>query len=79
MLLQRITGLVVNQHSNIDRRTYDQLKAILHNCLRHGLDSQNHRGHADFRAHLTGRVAFVEVVNPTRGERLREMLDRIEQ
>lgn len=75
---QRITGLVVNQHCNIERRTYDRIKAILHNCLRHGLESQNQHEHADFRAHLTGRVAFVEAVNPTRGKRLREMLDRIE-
>ena len=74
---QRLCGLVVNEHLNVDRRYYDQLKAILTNCTRHGLDSQNRDGHVDFRAHLQGRVAFVEQVNPARGARLRALFERI--
>lgn len=75
---QRITGIVVNQHRNFPRREYDQLKAILHNCVRHGLESQNRGNHTDFLAHLAGRVAFIEAVNPSRGLRLRGMLNQIE-
>ncbi len=75
---QRITGIVVNQHPNIERRDYDQLKAILHNCRKHGLESQNRDRLSQFFAHLAGRVAFVEAVNPRRGKRLREILDQIE-
>ncbi|MCA9145372.1 MAG: RNA-directed DNA polymerase [Planctomycetales bacterium] len=75
---QRITGIVVNQHRNIPRREYDQLKAILHNCISRGLQSQNRDKHTDYRAHLAGRVAFVEAVSPSRGQRLRDMLNQID-
>lgn len=74
---QRITGLVVNRHLNVPRADFDALKATLHNCLRHGPESQNRDGHADFRAHLDGRVTWVENVNPRRGLRLRRMFENI--
>jgi RNA-directed DNA polymerase len=74
---QRLCGLVVNAHLNIDRRYYDRLKAILTNCLRHGLDTQNREQHPHFREHLNGRVAYVEQINPARGARLRSMFDSI--
>ena len=75
---QRVTGLVVNDHLNVPRDSYDRLKAILHNCLRHGPDGQNRDGHADFRAHLDGRVTWVETVNRRRGLRLRRMFESVD-
>jgi RNA-directed DNA polymerase len=74
---QRITGLVVNEHLNVPRENYDELKAILHNCARHGPSGQNRRELPDFRAHLAGRIAWVEAVNTARGARLRRIFDRI--
>lgn len=74
---QRITGLVVNQHINVARESYDRLKATLHNCLRHGPADQNRTGHRNFRAHLDGRIAWVESVNPGRGRKLRAMFEAI--
>ena len=71
---QQITGIVVNDHLNIARDSYDTLKATLHNCRRNGLDAENRDGHPDFRAHLEGRVGWVESVNPARGRRLRGLL-----
>lgn len=75
---QSAAGLVLNQHANVARDEYDRLKATLHNCVRHGPGSQNRDGRPDFRAHLEGRVEFVESVNPTRGQRLRAVFERIE-
>lgn len=74
---QRITGMVVNRHPNLQRREFDTLKAMLTNCLRHGPETQNREGRADFRAHLQGKVAYAAMVNPARGERLKELLGRI--
>ncbi len=74
---QQVVGVVVNKCPNVGRRDRDLLKAILHNCARHGPASQNHAGHADFRAHLLGRVAHVAMIHPERGRRLCEMFDRI--
>ena len=74
---QRLTGVVVNVRPNVARADYDRLKAILHNCITRGPESQNREGHADFRAHLTGRVAWVESVNPAKGKKLRARLEAI--
>ena len=74
---QQITGLVVNEHVNVPRRAHDELKAILHNCVRFGPQEQNRRGLDDFRAHLDGRVSWVEAVNPKRGAWLRQAFNAI--
>jgi hypothetical protein len=75
---QRVTGLVVNERPAIDRRGYDRLRALFHNCVRLGPASQNREGHADFRAHLAGVVAWVRHVQPSRGDELASLLRRIE-
>jgi retron-type reverse transcriptase len=74
---QRVTGLTVNDHINVPRREYDRLKATLHNCARHGPANQNRENHPDFRAHLDGRITWVENVNPPRGLRLRLLFMQI--
>jgi hypothetical protein len=75
---QRVTGLVVNEQPAISRADFDALKALLHNCVRTGPSSQNREGHVDFRAHLEGVVAWVNHVQPRRGEKLRALLGRID-
>jgi len=67
---QRLAGLVVNQRPNVDRREYDQLKAVLHNAARHGPETQNRNNHPNFRAHLLGRISRINHLNADRGERL---------
>jgi RNA-directed DNA polymerase len=74
---QQLAGVVVNTRTNIRREDYDRLKAILTNCIRHGPASQNRDGHTDFRGHLAGRIAYVAMLNPERGRRLRGLFDRI--
>lgn len=74
---QRVTGVVVNERTGIPRDDFDRLKAILHNCVRFGPDSQNRAHHADFRAHLAGRVAYVKSLTPHRGEQLERKLAQI--
>lgn len=68
----------MNDRPNVERGEYDRLKAILLNAARHGAASQNRAGHADFRAHLRGRVAWVNHLNPQRGERLLADFARID-
>lgn len=74
---QYLTGLVANDRVNIVRADFDRLKGILHNCVRFGPATQNREGHRDFRAHLEGRVGFVETINPQKGARLRREFTRI--
>lgn len=75
---QIVTGLVVNVRPAVPRDELDRLKAILTNCLRHGPSTQNRANLLDFRAHLTGRVAFVAHTNQGRGDKLRRLLDAID-
>lgn len=74
---QQLAGVVLNAHPNVPRTEYDRLKAVLCNCVRHGPASQNRDGHADFRGHLAGRIAYVAMLNPARGRRLRAWFDRV--
>ncbi|WP_370712099.1 reverse transcriptase family protein [Paraburkholderia sp. IW21] len=74
---QHLAGVVVNSHPNLARPTFDALKAVLTNCVRCGPASQNRDGHADFRAHLAGRVAHAVMVNGVRGGKLKAIFERI--
>jgi RNA-directed DNA polymerase len=74
---QRLASIVTNHHPNVPRKDFDRLKAILANCIRHGPELQNREDHRSFRAHVDGRVSFVEMVNPEKGKRLRRLFDQI--
>jgi hypothetical protein len=74
---QHLAGVVVNQNLSLRRRDLEILEAILTNCIRHGPESQNREKLPNFRAHLEGRIGFVEMVNRAKGSRLRSLLDAI--
>lgn len=74
---QQVAGLVLNDRLNTTRESFDELRALLHNCRRFGPDSQNSDGHADFQAHIRGRIAWHASVNSTRGHRLLTAFERI--
>jgi hypothetical protein len=74
---QYLAGVVANERVNVVRADFDRLKATLTNCVRRGPASQNREGHANFRAHLAGRVSFVEMLNPQKGARLKKILNQI--
>jgi hypothetical protein len=74
---QLVCGVVVNTRTNVPRDDYDRLKAILHDAERNGPIAANRAGVADLRAHLLGRVAWVEQLHPERGRRLRARLEAI--
>ena len=69
--------MVVNVRPNIERSEFDSLKAILTNCVRTGPTEQNRDSHPDFRAFLSGRIAFVAMVNPKRGGKIWAIFNRI--
>ena len=74
---QEVAGVVLNQHPNLRRDEYDRLRAILHNCQRHGPESQNRERHERFKEHLRGRIAHHRRINPNRGEKLTRLFDQI--
>ena len=75
---QSVCGIVVNAHPNLPRAEFDRLKATLHRCVVSGPAGQNREGHADWRAHLQGRVAWAAQLNPAKAERLRRLLAQVD-
>ncbi len=74
---QSVGGVIVNQRIGVGRAEFDQLKAILTNCLRYGVESQNRSQHPRFHEHLRGRVAQVAAMNRRQGEKLATLLEAI--
>jgi hypothetical protein len=73
---QEVTGIVVNRQPNLARQAYDQLKATLTNCLRHGPETQA-LGVPHFRDHLRGKIAWLTQLHPARGARLLALFEQI--
>jgi retron-type reverse transcriptase len=74
---QRLAGLVTNERLNVAREEVNRLRAILTNCIRHGWQSQNRTGHANFQSHLDGKIGFVESIHAAKGSRLRKLFEQI--
>jgi RNA-directed DNA polymerase len=74
---QQVCGLVVNQKPNLTRKNYDQLKAILYNCVRTSPKQQNRLNHANFKEHLAGKIAYLSQINPQKGQKLADLFDQI--
>ena len=64
---QTLGGLVVNERPKVARHQVDLLRAILHNCHRHGPSTQNRDDVPAFEEHLRGRIAWVAQHDPVRG------------
>lgn len=74
---QRLTGMTLNRFPNAGRKDYEQLKAILYNCVKFGPESQNWEQHPNFRAHLQGRIAFIRALNAQKGGKLDSLYAKI--
>ena len=69
---QTVTGIVVNKRPNVPRKMTKRLRAILHQAKKNGLASQNRDQRENFEHWLDGMIAYVQMVNPDKGKRLRE-------
>ena len=81
---QTVTGVVVNQKPNIDRREIKKLRAVLYNCQRgnlkeqatlwakkeKGMPSPHTYSIANFSRSLQAKLHFLKMVNPSSGETL---------
>ncbi len=78
---QKITGVVVNEKINIDRKEYKKLRAVVHNCLKGDLREEMKKwgvsSMGKFKETLSGHIHFAKMVNKEKGERLLEGFRRI--
>jgi hypothetical protein len=66
-----VTGIIVNEKINIQRETLKTLRAIIHNCKKHGIDANRREHGAKFEAWLSGMVAYVNMARPDLGRMMR--------
>jgi len=74
---QTVTGIVVNKRPNVPRRVRKRLRAILHHAQKEGLAAQNREQRDNFEHWLGGMIAYVQMVNPDKGKRLREVFNSV--
>jgi retron-type reverse transcriptase len=74
---QSVTGVVVNDRMSVPRQTIRQVRAILHNAKRTGLDAQNRDAHPHFRDWIAGMIGWIEMVNQEQGRKLRSALTEL--
>ena len=71
---QKICGIVVNERLNLDRRSFDLLKAQLH-AFRHGrAQPPDGLTREELRQRLTGQLAWLRQLHPQRAARLERYL-----
>ena len=78
---QRVAGTIVNFLApNIERSSYDNLKATLHNCAQQGAagEDRENLGPEGFRLRLLGQIAWVRSLNPRRAAKLQALFDQID-
>lgn len=74
---QELAGNIVNKKNGPGRPKYRDLRAILHNCLRFGSESQNREMHPNFKQHLRGRIGQFQYANPRLGDQLLVEFEKI--
>jgi retron-type reverse transcriptase len=74
---QSVTSIIVNDRLNVPRSVRRQLRAILYNAQKNGLDTQNRDGRDDFCAYLQGMIGFINEANPEQAEKLTQALKHV--
>ncbi|HET9959585.1 MAG TPA: reverse transcriptase domain-containing protein [Polyangiaceae bacterium] len=72
---QEVTGVVVNDKLSVARDELRELRAILHNARRTGLQAQNREQRPHFEAWLRGRIGYVMMIDPIKGRALAAQLN----
>jgi hypothetical protein len=74
---QSVTGVVVNAKPAVSRKVRRQMRAILHNASKTGVQSQNRRRHPHFASWIRGMVGFIGMVNAQHAKPLQSKLDQL--
>lgn len=74
---QLVTGVVVNEETHLARDEVRRLRAILHQARKTGLEAQNRQGLPHFESWLRGKIAYLQMVDRPRGEKLMAELNAL--
>ena len=76
---QEVTGIVVNDKLNVDRKTLKRFRATLHHLETKGLEGASWGNKENLMASVEGFANFVMMVNPDKGEKFLAQIQRIKK
>lgn len=76
---QEVTGIVVNEFPNIDRKTLKRFRATLYQIECDGLTGKHWGNASNLMAAIQGYANFVTMVNPDKGAKFQDQIQRIRQ
>ncbi|MEG3975504.1 reverse transcriptase domain-containing protein [Microcoleus sp. herbarium8] len=76
---QEVTGIVVNEKLNVSREKLKNFRAVLYQIEKDGLEGHNWGQSEDIIASIEGFANFVSMVNPEKGAKFKEQIDRIKE
>jgi retron-type reverse transcriptase len=76
---QQVTGIVVNEKLNVSREKLKNFRAVLYQIEKDGLEGHNWGHSGDIIASIEGFANFVSMVNPEKGAKFKEQIDRIKE
>ncbi|MCC3588179.1 MAG: tetratricopeptide repeat protein [Microcoleus sp. PH2017_29_MFU_D_A] len=76
---QEVTGIVVNEKLNVSREKLKNFRAVLYQIEKDGLEGHNWGHSGDIIASIEGFANFVSMVNPEKGAKFKEQIDRIKE
>lgn len=76
---QEVTGIVVNEKLNIDRKTLKRFRATLHQIEINGLNNVSWGNTNNIMASIKGFANFVAMVNPEKGAKFMDQIQRIDR
>ena len=76
---QEVTGIVVNEKLNVDRKTLKRFRATLHQIETDGVENISWGDGKDVMASIHGFANFVAMVNPVKGKKFLAQIQRIKQ
>lgn len=71
---QRVTGLVVNDKITLGREKKKRFRAIVHNIVKNGFETENRENDPFFKEKIFGHLAFAKMVEP---EFANSLLDKL--
>ena len=76
---RKMLGIVMNQKPNIEYNEYLRIRAIVHNCMVSGIETQHERAGMttpeELLQYLRGKVSFIRQVHSDKGDKLKAELD----
>ena len=74
---QEVTGIVVNEKLNVSREQLKKFRAVLYQIEKDGLEGHKWGQSEDIIASIEGFANFVSMVNPEKGAKFKEQINRI--